>query len=60
MEEYLIYKTMSRFLISYEQAFIIVKELQSKDELEGYVVMIDKFNILQDLKDYYKIKYLIL
>lgn len=56
MEEYLIYKTMSRFLISYEQAFIIVKELQSKDELEGYVVMIDKFNILQDLKDYYKIK----
>ena len=56
MEEYLIYKTMARFLIPYEQAFVIVKELQSKDELEGYVVMIDKFNILQDLKDYYKIK----
>lgn len=56
MEEYLIYKTMARFCLSYEQALEIIKQLFLKDELEGYAVMIDKFNVLRDLKDYYKIK----
>lgn len=56
MEEYLIYKTMTRFGLTYEQALAIIKDLFNKDELEGYAVMIDKFNVLQDLKDYYKIK----
>nr|DAR54927.1 MAG TPA: hypothetical protein [Caudoviricetes sp.] len=55
MEEYLIYKTMARFKLSYEQAQKIIQDLQNKDELEGYVIMIDEFNILQDLKDYYRI-----
>lgn len=56
MEEYLIFKTMARFLLNYEQAELIVRELAKRDELEGYVVMIDNFNILQDLKDYYKLE----